>query len=140
MLKNYAKGSPFLHWFCAVFIWLPLPLVIITDAIFEIYHQIAFPLYKIPKLNRDEYIQVIDRNKLQYLNWVEKLGCMYCGYMNGWFPYASEICHRTEKYWCGIMHQNKPGFKTQKHQLDQDFAKFDDQKDFEEKYGSKTTI
>jgi hypothetical protein len=35
------------------------------------------------------------------------------------------------------MHENKPGFKVQKDQLAQDFAKFNDKKDFDLKYPLK---
>jgi hypothetical protein len=61
---------------------------------------------------------------------------MYCGYANGLLLYLKEIAGRTEKYWCGIMHENKPGFKPQEYQKEKDFARFDDEEDFKKKYGS----
>lgn len=76
----------------------------------------------------------MDRNKLAYLNGLEKVGCMYCGYANGVFLYLKEVAGRTEKYWCGVMHEGKPGFKTHPDQVKQDFARFGDEKDFQEKY------
>jgi hypothetical protein len=60
---------------------------------------------------------------------------MYCGYVNGVLLYLKEMAGRTEKYWCGIMHQNKPGFKPQEDQKEKDFAIYGDKKDFLEKYG-----
>jgi hypothetical protein len=78
----------------------------------------------------------MDRNKLAYLNPFEKLGCMYCGYANGFLLYAKEIAGRTEKYWCGIMHDDKPGFKAHPDQSRQNFARFGDKDDLKEKYGA----
>ena len=100
----------------------------------EIYHQICFPIYKINKVKRSEYILILDRNRLQYLNPIEKVGCMYCGYANGVVEYLKEIANRTEKYWCGVIHQSKSDFKIQNHQLEKNFSKFDDEKDFKDKY------
>jgi hypothetical protein len=117
------------------FIWSPLIAFLLLDFMMEIYHQVCFPIYGIEKVKRSEYINIMDRNKLQYLSFVEKLNCMYCGYVNGGFLYMKEIAGRTEKHWCGIMHENKPHFKVQKHQIDQDFAKFNDEEDFHKKYG-----
>jgi hypothetical protein len=76
----------------------------------------------------------MDRNKLAYLNIIEKIGCMYCGYANGVLLYLKEVAGLTEKYWCGVMHEDKPGFKIQSDQIKQDFARFGDKEDFQEKY------
>ena len=59
---------------------------------------------------------------------------MYCGYANGFLLYAKEIAGRTEKYWCGIMHEKKPGFKVQTNQVAQKFARYGDEEDFRKKY------
>jgi len=125
------------HLFSMPFIWLPLPFLLVLDLIVELYHQVCFPIYGLPKVKRKEFILIIDRNKLKYLYPLEKLGCMYCGYANGVVAYFKEIANRTEKYWCGVMHENKPGFKTQAHQVDQNFSVFNDEKDFNDKYESK---
>lgn len=85
-------------------------------------------------VKRAEYILVMDRNKLQYLNFFEKLGCMYCGYANGLLVYMKEVAGRTEKYWCGIMHEGKTGFKPQVYQEQENFARYNDKKDFDDKY------
>ena len=118
-------------------IWLPLPFFLLLDFVVFIYHAVCFPIYGIPKVKRSDYILVRDRNKLQYLNWFEKLGCMYCGYANGLLMYLKEIAGQTEQYWCGIMHENQPGFIPQANQKRQKFAKFNDQKDFTKKYGPR---
>lgn len=115
-------------------IWAPLPFMITLDIMMELYHRICFPIYGIEYVKRNEYIQILNRSKLQYLHWFEKLGCMYCGYVNGGFLYMKEIAGRTEYYWCGIMHADKPNFKTQLHQTQKDFAKYDDKSDFDKKF------
>lgn len=123
------------HFISVPFIWLPLLALLLLDLMVSVYHLICFPLYGLEKVKRSAYIQVMDRPRLQYLNGFEKLGCMYCGYANGFLLYAKEIAGRTEKYWCGIMHQDKPGFKAHPDQIEQKFAKFGDAKDFKNKYG-----
>jgi hypothetical protein len=50
---------------------------------------------------------VIDRQSLSYLNPIEKLNCVYCGYFNGLIAYVQEIAARTEQYWCPIKHARK---------------------------------
>lgn len=50
---------------------------------------------------------MIDRHHLAYLNSIEKLNCVYCGYANGLLAYAREIVARTEQYWCPIKHAHK---------------------------------
>jgi len=133
--RKFQSKRLWLHFITVPFIWLPLFAILILDLMVSIYQAICFPVYGIEKVKRDAYILVRDRNKLQYLNATEKLGCMYCGYANGFLLYAKEIAGRTEKYWCGIMHENKPGFKVDNDQTVHDFAKFGDEKEFKEKYG-----
>ena len=55
---------------------------------------------------RDDYI-AIDRHRLGYLNAIEKLNCVYCGYSNGVIAYVREIAARTEQYWCPIKHARR---------------------------------
>lgn len=81
--------------------------VIIADIWLELYHRVCFPLYGIKTVERRAYIK-IDRQKLAYLNRWQKLNCMYCGYVNGALHYRTEVAGRTEKYRCGIMHQQTP--------------------------------
>ena len=46
----------------------------------------------------------MDRSHLRYLNSMEKLNCVYCGYFNGLIAYVQEIAGRTEQHWCPINH------------------------------------
>jgi len=80
--------------------------LIILDIWISLYQFLCFPLYRVPKVCRSRYI-VIDRHSLSYLNSIEKLNCIYCGYAGGVFAYAREIAARTEQYWCPIKHARK---------------------------------
>ncbi len=84
---------------------LIVPLVLL-DVFVAIYQAVCFPAYGIPKVPRRDYI-AIDRHRLQYLNALEKLNCVYCGYANGLLALVSEIASRTEAYWCPIKHARK---------------------------------
>lgn len=106
ILINYGLSMPFVY---SVFI----PAVFL-DICVEIYHRICFKLYGLPYVKRLNYIR-IDRQKLSYLSWLEKINCAYCGYINGLFHYVSVIAAETEKYWCGIMHAKYKGFKAPAH-------------------------
>ena len=50
---------------------------------------------------------MIDRQHLAYLNAIEKLNCVYCGYANGVFAYVREIAARTEQDRCPIRHATR---------------------------------
>ena len=55
----------------------------------------------VPRVRRSRYF-AIDRHHLAYLNGIEKLNCVYCGYANSVLAYSREIVGRTEQYWCPI--------------------------------------
>jgi len=77
--------------------------VAILDLWVSAYQRICFPIYGIARVPRSAYV-VIDRHHLAYLNGIEKLNCVFCGYTNGVFAYVREIAGRTEQYWCPIRH------------------------------------
>ena len=80
--------------------------IVLLDIWITLYQAMCFPLYRVPKARRADYV-VIDRHSLPYLNSIEKLNCIYCGYCAGVFAYAREISARTEQYWCPIKHARK---------------------------------
>ena len=93
--------------------FLTAPLIIslfipavILDISVTLYQSICFPVYKIPRVKRSEYI-LIDRQYLDYLNILEKFNCVYCGYFNGLMGYVSEVASRTEQHFCPIKHAHK---------------------------------
>ena len=82
-----------------------VPMVML-DLCVTFYQWICFPVYRIARVKRGDYI-VFDRNNLGYLNWFERLHCEYCAYGNGLIAYAAEIVARTEQYFCPIKHARK---------------------------------
>ncbi len=116
--ESHRKLKPkmsFLIWFFTVhpknFLTMPIiygmlvPLALL-DLCLSLYQLSCFPIYGITRVNRANYI-LIDRQYLAYLNIIEKLDCMYCGYAVGMIAYASEILARTEQYFCPIKHAHK---------------------------------
>jgi hypothetical protein len=107
-LVRYILGSPIQHILTAPVIYAMIVPVALLDLCFTLYQQICFRAYGIPRVRRSEYL-VVDRHQLSYLNALEKLNCVYCGYANGILAYAREIAARTEQFWCPIKHARRAG-------------------------------
>ena len=105
-LHIYFAESSLLTILTAPIIWACLIPAIFLDVFVSVYHAICFRIYGIPLVRRSDYI-VVDRHSLQYLNLIEKLNCVYCGYFNGLIAYVQEIAARTEQYWCPIKHARR---------------------------------
>jgi len=96
----------------------------------EIYHQVCFRIYRIPRVKMGDYF-IYDRRLLPYLNWFEKINCVYCSYFNNLLRYATEISGRTERYWCPIKYA---------HRIDKTHSQYDkfvdylDAKNFRDKW------
>jgi len=86
---------------------LIVPFVLL-DLFVTLYQAICFPAYGIDKVRRADFIRV-DRHHLAYLNALQKLNCIYCGYCNGLIGYVQEVAGRTEAYWCPIKHAARVG-------------------------------
>lgn len=106
-LFKYVAGAKPLHLFTAPVIYSMIIPAVIMDLFVSVYQFVCFPAYGIEKVKRDEYI-IIDRHKLPYLNILQKLNCVYCGYFNGLIGYVREVSSRTEQYWCPIRHSRPP--------------------------------
>lgn len=105
-LLRWIVTSPPRHLLSAPFIYAMVMPIALLDLSITSYQAICFPLYRIAKVKRAEYI-ALDHHRLAYLNSMEKLNCLYCSYINGLLAYASEIAARTEQYWCPIKHARK---------------------------------
>jgi len=105
-ISRYLKESELLNILTIPFIWSCLFPALLMDAFVSLFQAVCFPIYKIPKVKRSSYI-VIDRHALSYLNGIEKLNCLYCGYFNGLLAYIREIAGRTEQFWCPIKHARR---------------------------------
>jgi len=86
---------------------LIVPFVLL-DLFVTLYQVFCFPVYGIDRVRRADFIRV-DRHHLAYLNVVQKLNCVYCGYCNGLIGYVQEVAGRTEAYWCPIKHAARVG-------------------------------
>jgi hypothetical protein len=105
-LASYlAKARP-LVVLTAPFIYAVIVPFVLLDLFVTIYQAVCFPVYRIEKVRRADYI-TFDRSRLSYLNALEKFNCMYCSYGNGLLAYAREIAGRTEEHWCPIKHARR---------------------------------
>ena len=62
---------------------------VLLDLFVTIFQAICFPIYRIPKGRRGDYV-VFDREGLPYLNLIEKFNCFYCSYGNGVASYTRD--------------------------------------------------
>lgn len=112
---KFLVHTPILNIVTAPFVYVIIVPALLLDLCVSLYQAVCFPVYKIAKVKREDYI-VIDRQNLQYLNIIEKVHCMYCGYFNGLIAYVMEISARTEQYLCPIKHAQKMKFMHSKYQ------------------------
>jgi hypothetical protein len=103
--------------------------LIFFDLCITLYQACCFPIYRIAKVRRADYI-VIDRQHLGYLNAIEKFHCTYCAYGTGLIAYIAEIISRTEQYFCPIKHARK---MLGTHARYQQFLTYGDADDYEAK-------
>ena len=103
--------------------------MLLLDLCVSFYQATCFPIYKIAKVKRGDYI-IFDRHHLSYLNWIEKSHCMYCTYGNGLLAYATEIIARTEQYFCPIKHARK---MMGRHARYANFVEYGDASDYQAK-------
>jgi hypothetical protein len=102
-VPRYLHESSVRNLLTAPVIYTMIVPIVFLDASFSLYQAICFRAYGIARVRRSDYL-VVDRHHLAYLNGIEKLNCVYCGYANGVFAYVREIAARTEQYWCPIRH------------------------------------
>ncbi len=105
-LPRYLYDAAFLNMLTAPVVWSCIVPVALLDLFATVLQLICFPIYGIPRVKRKDYI-IIDRHYLSYLNTIEKINCVYCGYVNGVIGMALEIGARTEQYWCPIKHARR---------------------------------
>jgi hypothetical protein len=105
-IPRYLRESSIPNLLTAPVIYSLVVPIALLDLWMTLYQAICFRIYRIARVRRSTYI-VIDRYHLAYLNGIEKLNCVYCGYANGVFAYVREIAGRTEQYWCPIRHARR---------------------------------
>lgn len=114
------------------FIYSMIFPALFLDLFLFVYQNTAIRLYKIPLVKRSDYIS-FDRKELDYLNWIQKINCLYCSYVNWLFSYAVEVGGRTEKYWCPIKSAKKMKVS---HDWQRYFADYGDPEWFKECFHS----
>jgi len=119
---RYLRAARLGHILTAPIIYSVFIPFVLLDIIFTFYQHICFRVYGIPLVRRADYF-VVDRGHLAYLNFIEKINCVYCGYGNGLIEYTREITARTEQYWCPIKHARRT---PDPHRLTEQFADYGD--------------
>jgi len=104
----------------APFIYTMIIPAIILDIFLFIFQNTYFRLCWVPLVKRHDYIEY-DRRKLDYLNVIQKINCLFCSYVNWLFSYAVEIAWRAERYWCPIKHAKRINWW---HDWEPDFADY----------------
>jgi hypothetical protein len=105
-IPSYLRQSRPLNLLAAPVVYSMILPIALLDAWVSLYQWLCFPLFGIATVKRRDHF-VIDRHKLAYLNGIEKLNCVYCGYANGVFAYVRDVTGRTEAYWCPIKHATR---------------------------------
>ncbi len=105
-LPSYIWHSRLLALLTAPMIYVGIVPFVLLDLFLAVYQAICFPVYGVPKVRRADYL-IFDRGRLQYLNLLERLNCVYCSYANGLFAYGTEVAARTEQHWCPIKHASR---------------------------------
>ena len=126
--RYFVNANPLIVLSAPVIYSLIVPIALV-DIWVMAYQAICFPVYKIPKVRRRDYL-IFDRHHLAYLNVIEKINCAYCSYCNGAIAFVREVASRTEIYWCPIKHARRI---LGSHPHYQGFADFGDAESFREK-------
>ncbi len=121
-ITSFIAHSPRRHLITAPLIYSLIIPFALLDLWVTLYQAICFRAYGIPRVARRDYIR-LDRHQLAYLNGIQKMNCVYCGYINGLVAYIREIAARTEAYWCPIKHSMR---LSGRHQYYPDFVEFGD--------------
>lgn len=114
------------HLIAAPFIYAVAAPIAVLDLFVSAYQSVCFRIWRIPRTGRSAHVR-FDRHKLDYLNPLQRMNCLYCSYANGVLAYASDIASKTEQYWCPIRHEESPPAP---HKRYHSFLAFGDAKNF----------
>ena len=106
-LLAYLRGATWPTLLTGPFIYGMIVPIALLDLSVVICQAVCFRVWGVQRAKRRDYI-VIDHQLLGYLNAIEKLNCIYCGYANGVIAFAREVASRTEQFWCPIKHATRP--------------------------------
>lgn len=122
MEKAAHRASLALTLLTAPVIYAMVVPIALLDLTVSVYQAICFRAWGIARAPRSAFV-VIDRHRLPYLNPIQKVHCVYCGYAGGVLAYAAEVAALTEQYWCPIRHETVP---PRRHAHYRDFIAFGD--------------
>lgn len=125
-LRRYLVDSGALAVLTSPFIYIVVLPIAALDTAASLYQAVCFPVYGLRRVQRRDYV-VFDRHRLPYLNAIQRLNCLYCGYANGVLAYVGEIASRTEQYWCPIKHAERVAGT---HRRYDDFLEYGDVADY----------
>lgn len=128
LLAYLWRASP-VYLLVALATYLVIIPIALLDLLATLHQRVTFPICGIHLVRRADYV-AIDRHKLGYLNAIEKLNCVYCGYSNGVIAYVREIASRTEQFWCPIKHAK---LIRSPHRRYPDFLEYGDAQGYREK-------
>jgi len=129
-LIKYLSSARLGHILSAPVIYSLLFPFLLIDLMVSIYQLICFRIYGVSLVRRKQYI-IVDRQSLAYLNIIEKINCIYCGYCNGVIEYVREVAARTEQYWCPIKHARR---SPDPHRLVDNFLDYGDAEAYQERF------
>lgn len=128
ILRTLARAGP-RRLAAGIVIYLQIVPLVLLDLAVTLFQHVSVPIFGIARVSRRDFI-AIDRHRLAYLNAIEKINCVYCGYANGLLAYAREIAGRTEEHFCPIKHARvMQGLHRRYH----DFADYGDAEGFRNK-------
>lgn len=86
VLRTFAGGLP-------MYTCIPALVVLHLTSVVLAYQWLITPLLKTPKVRWRDYV-IIDRHRIEGMNFFDKFNCMFCGYANGLTTMANvEIDH-----------------------------------------------
>jgi hypothetical protein len=132
-LLRFIKEASLLHVITAPVAYSLILPILFADIAVTVFQVVCFPIYGLKKVPRSDFI-AIDRHHLSYLNVIEKINCVYCGYGNGVAGYFREVAARTEEYWCPIKHARRIKSPHSKYH---NFADYGDADGYRAKIGGK---
>ncbi|MDM5270742.1 hypothetical protein PGH07_00950 [Sulfurovum sp. zt1-1] len=128
-LFRFFAEIPASHLLTSPFVYGMIIPAFLLDITLFFYQNVIFRLYGFKFVKRSEFI-VFDRQYLRYLNFIEKLNCLYCSYFNGLMQYAADVAAKTELYFCPIKHAKKTLYR---HRYYKDFLIYGDGEDYQKR-------
>lgn len=128
-LWRYVAGGDLPTLLSAPVIYSTILPFALLDLWVSAYQAICFRAWGIRRVRRRDHF-AIDRQKLAYLNALEKVNCLFCSYANGVIGYVREIAARTEQYWCPIRHARRTLGLHDRHER---FAPYGDAESYRER-------